>query len=116
MSLYLGIFTVMANPYGGNPYGRLLNRELQIMTRPSAHLPEYYPVGTSYVVEGRNDARGVLKVSARYVMLPGGRRIDLPLKAGPSPLTPRQRLLARSRSASRGSARKRARPEHRIGA
>jgi hypothetical protein len=42
---------------------------------------DYFPDGTRYVVEGKNNAKGMLKVSARYVVFPDGRRVDLPLKA-----------------------------------
>lgn len=44
--------------------------------RPSV-LPKYLPVGTVYVVEGRGAEHGRLRVSSRYVVMPGGKRIDL---------------------------------------
>jgi hypothetical protein len=47
----------------------------------SARLPRRFPVGTRYVVEGRTGAKGLFQVSARYVVLPNGRRFDLPAKA-----------------------------------
>jgi hypothetical protein len=40
-------------------------------------LPRRFPVGTTYVVEGCGDAEGQLRVFSRYVVLPGGRRINL---------------------------------------
>ena len=43
----------------------------------SSRLPKRFPVGAAYVVEGRAGARGQLLVSSRYVVLPGGRRIDI---------------------------------------
>jgi hypothetical protein len=43
----------------------------------SSRLPKRFPVGATYVVEGRAGARGQLLVSSRYVALPGGRRIDI---------------------------------------
>ena len=43
----------------------------------SSRLPKRFPVGATYVVEGRAGARGQLLVSSRYVVLPGGRRIDI---------------------------------------
>jgi hypothetical protein len=46
----------------------------------SARLPPRLPVGTRYVVEGRTGAKGRFEVSARYVVLPNGRRFDLPAK------------------------------------
>jgi hypothetical protein len=43
----------------------------------SARLPKRFPVGTTYVIEGRSGGEGQLRVFSRYVVLPGGRRIDL---------------------------------------
>ena len=40
-------------------------------------LPKRFPVGTTYVVEGRGGRDGHLHVLSRYVVLPGGRRIDV---------------------------------------
>ena len=45
--------------------------------RPS-QLPRRFPVGATYVVEGFGGAEGDLRVIARYVVLPGGRRINVP--------------------------------------
>jgi hypothetical protein len=36
------------------------------------------PVGAKYVVEGYGGEKGSLRVIARYVVLPGGRRINVP--------------------------------------
>jgi hypothetical protein len=44
--------------------------------RPS-QLPRRLPVGATYVVEGFGGAEGDLRVIARYVILPGGRRINV---------------------------------------
>jgi hypothetical protein len=46
------------------------------------HLPKRFPVGTTFVIEGRATAaddknNGNLRVFSRFVVLPGGRRIDL---------------------------------------
>jgi hypothetical protein len=41
-------------------------------------LPRRFPVGATYVVEGFGSADGDLRVIARYVVLPGGRRINVP--------------------------------------
>jgi hypothetical protein len=43
----------------------------------SARLPKRFPVGTTYVIEGRGGGEGYLRVFSRYVVLPDGRRIDL---------------------------------------
>jgi hypothetical protein len=45
-------------------------------------LPKRFPVGTTFVVEGRTVAGNAkndeqLRVFSRFVVLPGGRRIDL---------------------------------------
>ena len=50
------------------------------MPRRGAHLPKNLPDGTKYVVEGRAQPDGVFIVRARYVVLPDGQRIDLPVK------------------------------------
>jgi hypothetical protein len=41
-------------------------------------LPHRFPVGASYVVEGYGGGHGDLRVISRYVVLPGGRRINVP--------------------------------------
>jgi len=40
-------------------------------------LPKQFPVGTTYVVEGRGGEDGNLRVFSRYVVLPDGQRINL---------------------------------------
>lgn len=47
------------------------------LNRQSTALPNSFPPGSVYVVEGRGGERGHLRVSARYVILPGGRRIEV---------------------------------------
>jgi len=47
-----------------------------------SRLPKRFPVGTTFVVEGRpvsanGKNHGQLRVFSRFVVLPGGRRIDL---------------------------------------
>jgi hypothetical protein len=42
-----------------------------------SRLPKRFPVGSTYVVEGRGGEAGHLRVFSRYVELPGGRRIEL---------------------------------------
>jgi hypothetical protein len=51
--------------------------------RQLTHLPKVFPVGAVYVVEGSGGAEGQLRVSSRYVVLPGGKRIDVPPNPGP---------------------------------
>jgi hypothetical protein len=46
--------------------------------RQSSPLPKRFPVGARYVVEGRGGDDGHLQVFSRYVVLPGGQRINVP--------------------------------------
>lgn len=48
------------------------------MGSPADRLPNRFPVGTRYVVEGRGGAEGRLRVHARYVEFPDGRQVALP--------------------------------------
>ena len=41
-------------------------------------LPRRFPVGAKYVVEGYGGEKGNLRLIARYVVLPGGQRINVP--------------------------------------
>ena len=41
-------------------------------------LPDRLPVGATYVVEGFGGDEGNFRVIARYIVLPGGRRINVP--------------------------------------
>ena len=61
------------------------------MSVPSCHmvsrLPERLPVGATYVVEGFGGEEGNFRVIARYIVLPGGHRINVPadLSSPPAP-------------------------------
>jgi hypothetical protein len=62
-----------------------------------SRLPKRFPVGTTFVVEGRAVARNgkndeSLRVFSRFVVLPGGRRIDL---GGDAPALTRNRRARR---------------------
>ena len=50
----------------------------------SSRLPRRFPVGAKYVVEGYGGDVGNLRVIARYVVLPGGRRINVPADLCPA--------------------------------
>jgi len=52
--------------------------------RKQGRLPKRFPVGTTYVVEGRGDPEGQLCVFSRYVILPGGERINLVADSSPA--------------------------------
>jgi hypothetical protein len=41
-------------------------------------LPDRFPVGTRYVVEGRGGGEGRLRVHTRYLEYPDGRQVSLP--------------------------------------
>jgi hypothetical protein len=42
-----------------------------------SRLPSRFPVGTRFVIEGKPDKAGKLKISSRYVILPNGTQYDL---------------------------------------
>jgi hypothetical protein len=46
-------------------------------SRLEARLPREFPVGAKYIVEGYGGADGQLRVITRYVLLPGGQRINV---------------------------------------
>jgi hypothetical protein len=60
--------------------------------RQSPRLPDRFPVGTRYVVEGRAG-----RISLHYLEFPDGRRIDLP--ADPATWPVARRLFDRNRAA-----------------
>jgi len=67
-------------------------------------LPKSFPVGAVYVVEGQGGEHGRLNVSARYVVMPGGKRIDLAAKRREAMAGPDRRhlrLISSSRPAAR---------------
>lgn len=78
---------------------------MQVATEPRrARLPKSFPVGAVYVVEGKGGERGRLDVSARYVVMPGGKRIDVAAtRREPSTAAARRhlRLVSSSRPSSR---------------
>lgn len=47
------------------------------LDRLSQRLPSRFPVGATYVVEGSGGEDGNLRVTSRYVVLPGGRRVGI---------------------------------------
>jgi hypothetical protein len=59
-------------------------------------LPRRFPVGATYVVEEYGGDDGDLRVIARYIVLPGGRRIDVPVDVS----LPAPRALAFRRPAT----------------
>jgi hypothetical protein len=78
---------------------------MRLHTETRSHrLPKSFPIGAVYVVEGRGGDHGRLSVSARYVVMPGGKRIDVtanPDEAAAAPVRQRLRLASSGRPASR---------------
>jgi hypothetical protein len=74
--------------------------------RAPTRLPTRFPVGATYVVEGYGGEEGNFRVIARYVVLPGGRRINVPadLSSPPAPraLAFRRRTNAKNHSPKTG--------------
>lgn len=67
---------------------------MRVATEPRRNrLPKSFPVGAVYVVEGKGGERGRLDVSARYVVMPGGKRIDVAAKRRESATAPGRRHL-----------------------
>jgi hypothetical protein len=58
-------------------------------------LPKRFPVGTTYVVEGRGGEDGDLRVFSRYVVLPDGQRINLGADLGGSTASRARRARTR---------------------
>lgn len=78
---------------------------MRVATEPRrARLPKAFPVGAVYVVEGKGGEHGRLHVSARYVVMPGGKRIDVAAsRREPAPVAARRhlRLVSSSRTGTR---------------
>jgi hypothetical protein len=50
-----------------------------MMDRLARRLPERFPVGTRYVVEGGGGSDGRLRIHLHYLQFPDGRQVNLPL-------------------------------------
>jgi hypothetical protein len=46
-------------------------------SRKRNRLPKKFPIGATYVIEGRGGENGQLRVFSRYVVMPGGERINI---------------------------------------
>ena len=76
------------------------------MTMSASRLPDQFPIGSKYVVEGRGGGDGDLRVFSRYIVMPDGRRIDLPADfARPAPSRARLRRHRNGHPKPRSSAR-----------
>jgi hypothetical protein len=58
------------------------------INRLLSRLPRRFPVGAKYVIEGYGGEKGNLRVIARYIVLPGGRRINVPAAGRPAAQRP----------------------------
>jgi hypothetical protein len=70
--------------------------------RHATSLPKRFPVGARYVIEGSGGEDGRFRVFSRYVVLPGGQRINVPADLA-QPVAPQ----ARGRRQARGPAKAR---------
>jgi hypothetical protein len=72
------------------------------LSRNASRLPKRFPVGTTYVVEGRGGEDGNLRVFSRYVVLPDGRRINLGADSGNSAASRARRPRSRQTGTQNG--------------
>jgi len=70
-------------------------------------LPRRFPVGATYVVEGYGTQESGLRVIARYVVLPGGRRINVPADLSRSAVPPRASTFRRNGNSKQSQAKSR---------
>ena len=70
-------------------------------------LPRRFPVGATYVIEGYGAQEGDLRVIARYVVLPGGRRINVPADLSRPTASPRARAFRRTGNPEQSQAKSR---------
>ena len=64
-------------------------------------LPAQVPVGTRYVIEGRREGDGDLRISLRYLEFPDGRQVRLPADQGERTRLRRSRGRTGRRTAAR---------------
>jgi hypothetical protein len=69
------------------------------MSSQVERLPDRFPVGTRYVIEGRTSPDGRTRIHLRYLEFPDGRQVDLPVRKRP-------RLQRRRTAARRAAMRK----------
>jgi hypothetical protein len=46
-------------------------------------LPDHFPAGTRYIVEGGSDRRGRFRVTLRRLVFPDGRQLELAVATAP---------------------------------
>jgi len=75
--------------------------------RLARRLPRRFPVGATYVIEGYAAQEGDLRVISRYVVLPGGRRIDVPADLSRPTASPCARTFRRDGNPKQSQAKSR---------
>jgi hypothetical protein len=65
------------------------------MASPADRLPNRFPIGTRYVIEGRGGDDGRLRIHLRYLEFPDGRHVDLPIDLAARTRRRRPRATAR---------------------
>jgi hypothetical protein len=68
------------------------------MSSVADRLPNRFPVGTRYVIEGRGGEEERLRLHLRYLEFPDGRQVTLPIEQ-PVDLVRRQRRRGRRAAA-----------------
>jgi hypothetical protein len=81
--------------------GREFPQEI-VMGSLADRLPDRFPVGTRYVIEGRGGGEGRLRIHLRYLEFPDGRQVVLPLERFvDQPRRTRQRRRSRRTTAQK---------------
>jgi hypothetical protein len=65
-----------------------------------SRLPERFPVGTKFVVEGKRGGKGRAQVFTRYLEFPDGTHISLPARPAPRTSAPKSAPTTRRRAHS----------------
>jgi hypothetical protein len=78
------------------------------LSRKTSRLPKRFPVGTTYVVEGRGGESGNLRVFSRYVVLPNGQRINLGADLDGAAPSRARRARSRSEAAAQNAGKRQA--------
>ena len=64
-------------------------------------LPNRFPVGTKFVIEGRRGGEGQVQVYNRYLEFPDGTFFPLPARPVPAQLKPKAPISRRQRASRR---------------
>jgi hypothetical protein len=72
------------------------------MAYGSGRLPNRFPVGTKFVIEGKRGGEGQLQVFSRYLEFPDGTFFPLPVRPPARKARPGRRGARRSRARTAG--------------